>query len=130
MATARSRSRADHDDGRTHRPARQSTMRDVAEVAEGAVRRPAVVVGFALGLIIAAAVAVLVVQNGRSVPVSWVALEGDLPLWAVVLGSFAAGLVVAPLLYIGARWVRRRRHDRLAVIERARRTDEGRVALR
>jgi hypothetical protein len=42
-------------------------------------------------------------------------------MWLIIASALVAGLVAGPLIVAGVRHSRRRRHDRLDVIERARR---------
>lgn len=72
--------------------------------------RPGVVVA---GLVAAALVA-FVVQNGSEVPVKWLFIEVDGPLWAVIIVAAVAGAVLTEVLgwVVGRRRRRRRRRSK------------------
>lgn len=72
-------------------------------------RRHPLARGFLLGVLVAAAMGVLVVQNTDPVPLEWLFFDFEAPTWVVLLVAFASGLVVAPLLAFA--W-RRSRHRR------------------
>lgn len=55
--------------------------------------------------LLAAGLALFIVQNTDSTPVSWLVFEGSAPLWVVIIASAVAGAVLSEL--IG--WMMRRR---------------------
>lgn len=57
-----------------------------------------------IGLLVAG-LALFIVQNTDSTPVSWLVFEGSAPLWVVIIASAVAGAVLSEL--IG--WMMRRR---------------------
>jgi len=66
------------------------------------------VVGIVLAGLIAMALALFIVQNTGSTPVSWLWIDGSAPLWAVVFGSALAGAVLSEALGWMIRRARRR----------------------
>ena len=68
------------------------------------------------GVIIAVLVAVLlivfVVQNDNEVPVTWLFVEVNGPLWAVIIAAAVAGAVLSEVLGWVVRRTRRRRRRR------------------
>ena len=68
--------------------------------------RPAVVVA----LLVAAALIVFVVQNDSEVPVTWLVVEVNGPLWAVIVVAAVGGAVLSQVLgWVASRTRRRRR---------------------
>ena len=67
--------------------------------------------GVVLALLVAAALIVFVVQNDRDVPVTWLFVEVNGPLWAVIIAAAVAGAVLSEVLgwVVGRRRRRRRR---------------------
>lgn len=61
-----------------------------------------------VGLVLGAALGMLIAQNTRSTKVEWLTFETEQPLWVVLLVTAAAALVIAELVG-GARRRRRRR---------------------
>ncbi len=70
--------------------------------------RPGVIVA----LLVAAALIVFVVQNNTEVPVTWLFVEVNGPLWAVIIVAAVAGAVLSEVLGWVAGRVRRRRRRR------------------
>lgn len=62
------------------------------------------------GMVLGAALALLVAQNTRSTKVKWLTFETEQPLWLVLLITAAVALAIAELVG-GARRRRRRRRD-------------------
>lgn len=54
--------------------------------------------GAALAILLLIAFAVLAVQNTRPVTVRWLGIDTEQPLWAVLVLTGAAGVVVAKLI--------------------------------
>jgi uncharacterized integral membrane protein len=71
--------------------------------------------GAALGLTLATAAFIFLVQNGQPTDFDWLWLDFTLPLWIALLGA----LVVGALLVVAAFAVHRRRRRRIARRERA-----------
>ena len=70
--------------------------------------RPSVIVA----ALVAAALIIFVVQNSSRVPVNWLFVQVDGPLWAVIIVAAVAGAVLSQVLgWVVAR-SRRRRKDR------------------
>lgn len=67
--------------------------------------------GVVLALVVAAALAVFVVQNGSEVPVRWWFVTVDGPLWAVIIVAAFAGAMLSEIVgwVVGRRRRRRRR---------------------
>ena len=70
--------------------------------------RPGVVVA----LLVAAALIVLIVQNDNEVPVTWLFVEVNGPLWAVIIAAAVAGAVLSEVLGWVVRRTRRRHRRR------------------
>ncbi len=81
--------------------------RDAKPAGRQRLMRPGVVIA----LVVAAALIVFVVQNDSEVPVTWLFIEVNGPLWAVIIVAAAAGAVLTELLgwVVGRRRRRRRR---------------------
>lgn len=60
-------------------------------------RRFAVSAGLVAGVVVAVAAAALVVQNTDSVTVQWFTLEGQQPLWLMLLMTAVAGVILAKI---------------------------------
>ena len=70
--------------------------------------------GVIMALLVAAALIVFVVQNPNDVPVRWLFVEVNGPLWAVIIVAAVAGAVLSEVLgWVVARVRRRRRRRRL-----------------
>ena len=70
--------------------------------------RPGVVVA----VLVAAALIVFVVQNDNEVPVTWLFVEVNGPLWAVIIAAAVAGAVLSEVLGWVVRRTRRRHRRR------------------
>ena len=68
--------------------------------------------GVVIALLVAAALVVFVVQNDREVPVTWLFVEVNGPLWAVIIAAAVAGAVLTEVLGWVVGRVRRRRRRR------------------
>ncbi len=85
------------------------------EVGHGASPKPrrklSIRPGVVLALVVVAALIVFVVQNGSEVPVSWLFIEVDGPLWAVIVVSAVLGALLSEIIgwVVGHRRRRRRR---------------------
>lgn len=60
------------------------------------------------GIILGAALTLLIVQNTRSTTVKWLIFETEQPLWVVLLVTAAAALVIAELVGSARRRSKRR----------------------
>lgn len=60
------------------------------------------------GMILGAALALLIAQNTRSTTVKWLVFETEQPLWVVLLVTAAAALVIAELVGSARRRSKRR----------------------
>jgi len=69
-------------------------------------------VGFVLGGLLAAAAALLVIQNGESARINWLWMEFSAPLWLVLLLTLVAGGLVWETLKMAVRRGRRLRQER------------------
>jgi len=82
-----------------------------------------VAIGYLLVAVVAAALAVFALQNGAPVKVEFLAWNVDrIPLAGVILGAFAAGLVIAGVPLALQRW---RARSQLRRLEARLRTLEG-----
>ena len=54
--------------------------------------------GVIAAVLVAAALIVFVVQNGSEVPVSWLFIEVNGPLWAVIVVAAVAGAVLSEII--------------------------------
>ncbi len=68
--------------------------------------------GVILGVLITVAVVLLIIQNGESVQLDWIAFHFRTPLWIMLLLTAAAGAVVWELIKVASRRTRRSRRDR------------------
>lgn len=59
--------------------------------------------GVVFGALVAVAVTLLIIQNGQSVRINWVAFHFRAPEWIVLFGTAAAGAVVWELVRLGFR---------------------------
>ena len=66
--------------------------------------------GVVMALLVAAALIAFVVQNGSEVPVTWLFIKVDGPLWAVIIVAAVAGAVLSEVIgWVVGRTRRRRR---------------------
>ena len=72
-------------------------------------RKRSVRPGVVIAVLVAAALITFVVQNGREVPVTWLFVEVNGPLWAVIIAAAVAGAVLSEVLGWVVRRVRGRR---------------------
>ena len=73
-------------------------------------RKMSVRPGMVVAVLLVVALIAFVVQNGSDVPVKWLFIEVNGPLWAVIVVSAVAGAVLAQILgWLISR--RRRRRD-------------------
>jgi uncharacterized integral membrane protein len=93
----------------------------VVDLAERSTRSRAGLVAFLAGLVLAASVVLLVVQNTGTVAMEWLSFDLEWPLWTFIGLSFVAGLVTAPLLLAAFRHARKRRATRRELLAEARR---------
>lgn len=77
--------------------------------------------GFVLGVAVAAAMALFIVQNTASIGFEWLWFDFDARLWLVLLAAFASGLLAGPLLLVGWRRAARREERRRRVVDRFKR---------
>lgn len=93
----------------------------LVEVADQRTKPHLLVRGFVLGVAVAAAMAVFIVQNTASIGFEWLWFDFDARLWLVLLVAFAAGLLAGPLLLAGWRRAARREARRRRVVDRFKR---------
>ena len=65
-----------------------------------------------IALLVAVLLIVFVVQNDNEVPVTWLFVEVNGPLWAVIIAAAVAGAVLSEVLGWVVRRTRRRRRRR------------------
>jgi uncharacterized integral membrane protein len=121
MATTKSVQASGRRDSPQEPGPRASDVEPLAEVAERSTKRHSGTVGLVLGIILAASAALLIVQNTQTVPVHWLWFDADAPMWLIITVALAVGLIGGPLIVAGIRYSRRRRRERLGVIETVRR---------
>ncbi len=68
--------------------------------------------GVVIAVLVAAALIVFVVQNNTEVPVRWLFVNVNQPLWAVIIAAAVAGAVLSEVLGWVVRRTRRRRRRR------------------
>ncbi len=54
--------------------------------------------GPVLAALVAAALALFIIQNTDSTPVKWLWIDGSAPLWMVIFGAALAGAVLSEVL--------------------------------
>lgn len=75
-------------------------------------RKRSVRPGVVVAVLVAVALIVFVVQNGSEVPVTWLFVEVNGPLWAVIVVAAAAGAVLSEIIgWVTGRSRRRRRRQ-------------------
>jgi uncharacterized integral membrane protein len=72
---------------------------DLAEVQRGRPER-AFNLGLALGVVVAVAAAVFVIQNNQSTQFDWLWFDFELPLWTALLGAMAVGVVLVVIGFV------------------------------
>ncbi|MGH3218503.1 MAG: hypothetical protein ACRDPY_07195 [Streptosporangiaceae bacterium] len=75
--------------------------------------------GLALGVVVTVAIVVLIIQNGKSAHLSWLAFHFSSPLWIMLLLTAAAGAVVWEVIKAGTRRARRVRGERREAVKAA-----------
>lgn len=75
-------------------------------------RKRSVRPGLVLALLVTAVLVVFVVQNDSEVPVTWLVVTVNGPLWAVIIAAATAGAVLTQVLGWVVRLTRRRRQRR------------------
>jgi uncharacterized integral membrane protein len=81
--------------GRGEKSLMTSVMETPQEQRSG--RRAALSIGVVVGVIVTVGVAALIAQNTNDVTVHWLTLDGQQPLWAVLVITAIAGVVLAKL---------------------------------
>lgn len=82
-------------------------------------RRTQVRTGLVLGVVVIVAIVLLIVQNGRSARLSWLAFHFSCPLWIMLLLTAAAGAVVWEAVKAASRRARRVRRERRDAVQAA-----------
>ncbi|HET6949512.1 MAG TPA: lipopolysaccharide assembly protein LapA domain-containing protein, partial [Acidimicrobiales bacterium] len=84
-------------------------------------------VGAALGLLLAAAAAIFLVQNSGATDFEWLWFDFELPLWIALVGALAVGALLVPTAFAVHHLRRRRiaRRERAAGRIEAALTDPG-----
>lgn len=90
----------------------------LVEVADESSRHHLLASGFLLGVAVAGAMAVFIVQNTESIGFRWLWFDFDADMWLMLLVAFLAGLVAGPLVIAGWRHAARRQADRRRVVAR------------
>jgi uncharacterized integral membrane protein len=100
---------------------RQALAQDLAEVQRGRPER-AFNVGVLLGVLLAVAAIVFIVQNAQSTEFDWLWLDFELPLWTALVGAMAVGVILVVVVFaVHERRQRRisRRQDAASRLRRA-----------
>jgi uncharacterized integral membrane protein len=88
---------------------RQEHGIDAASAEARGVRRRTAVAGFAAGVVVTVAVALLIVQNTHDTEIEWLVFSRDAATWLVMLLTFLAGGLATSLLWLA--WSRRVQRD-------------------
>ena len=78
--------------------------------------------GLALGAVVTVvtvAIVLLIIQNGRSAHLNWLAFHFGAPLWIMLLLTAAAGAVAWELIKAASRRARRKRRDHREAVKAA-----------
>ncbi len=104
------------------KPSKPATPNDdvagLVDVADKSTRGHPLARGFLLGLGVAAAMAIFIVQNTGSIGFEWLWFDFEAHIWVVLLVAFTAGLLAGPLLLAGRRRAARRQAQRQSVVAR------------
>jgi uncharacterized integral membrane protein len=73
----------------------------------------------ALGVVVTVAIVLLIVQNGRSAHLSWLAFHFSPPLWIMLLLTAAAGAVAWEVMKAASRRARRVRREHREAVQAA-----------
>ena len=73
----------------------------------------------ALGVVVTVAIVLLIIQNGRSAHLSWLAFHFSPPLWIMLLLTAAAGAVVWEVIKAASRRARRVRREHGEAVQAA-----------
>lgn len=101
------------DDAPLSRP-RVAELADEARSANSPLTAAAL---FVAGAAVAVATAVLIVQNTESATIEFLGWDPTGPMWIVLVLTFAAGLLMGPLLAAGVALARTRRRHRVERID-------------
>ncbi len=93
---------------------------DLVARAERLSRRNSFWIGLTVGVVVAVAATLLVVQNGRSTRLYWGVFSFDAPLWIFLVLTLVAGAVLGWAVPFLARRARQRRRERRRVLREAR----------
>ncbi len=89
------------------------TNREIGGGAGRSRRKLSIRPGVVAAMVLAAALIAFVVQNGSDVPVKWLLVEVNGPLWAVIIVAAVAGALLSEVLgWVMGRRRRRRRNQR------------------
>jgi len=76
--------------------------------------------GIVLGALVTVGIVLVIVQNGESTQLDWIAFHFKTPLWILLTLTAAAGAIVWELIKVGWRRGRRQRRDQEAALTAAR----------
>ena len=82
-------------------------------------RRTQFLTRLALGVVVTVAIVLLIIQNGRSAHLNWLAFHFSSPLWIMLLLTAAAGAVVWEVIKATSRRARRVRRDHREAVKAA-----------
>ena len=81
--------------------------------------------GLALGVVVTVAIVLLIIQNGKTARLNWLAFHFGAPLWIMLLLTAAAGAVVWEVIKAGSRRARRLRRERREAVKAAQEMTRG-----
>lgn len=88
-------------------------LHDVERVRQG----PAVALGLVVGIVVAVAAVLAIVQNGDDVRFEWAVFDADAPLWLLLIASMVGGAVLWSLLRAAAARGRSHRAQRRRAVK-------------
>jgi uncharacterized integral membrane protein len=103
----------------TQEPVDSPDPRETVTRALKSTRRNPFRAGLALGAVVTVAIVLLIIQNGKSAHLSWLAFHFSAPLWIMLLLTAAAGAVVWEVIRAASRRARRLRGERREALKAA-----------
>jgi uncharacterized integral membrane protein len=103
----------------TEEPGDRPDPRETVDRALKSARRNHFPTGLAVGVVVTVAIVLLIIRNGKSARLNWLAFHFSPPLWIMLLLTAAAGAVVWEVIKAGRRHARRRRRDRREAVKAA-----------
>lgn len=103
----------------TQEPDKSPDPRETVARALKSTRRNQFRTGLVVGAVVTVAVVLLIIQNGNSAHLNWLAFHFSTPLWIMLLLTAAAGAVVWEVVKAGSRRASRLRSERREAVEAA-----------